>query len=85
MTLILAAIGAAWAAPALGGLRLGDQPVPVARTTYVVREGDTLWSIAKRLSPGHDPRPAVDALQTANAVDPGMLVPGSTLVVPGGV
>ena len=59
-----------------------ERSVTMARSSYVVREGDTLWSIAERLSPGHDPRPVVDALRQANGVDPGMLVPGSTLVVP---
>lgn len=29
---------------------------------YVVRPGDTLWSIASRLDPGGDPRPIVDEL-----------------------
>jgi nucleoid-associated protein YgaU len=65
---------------------LGDGPtVPPegrARTTYVVRPGDTLWSIATELRPGEDPRPVVDALVLANRVDPGDLVPGQQLVVP---
>lgn len=55
----------------------------VERVTYVVRPGDTLWSIAERLVPGEDPRPLVDALARANAVSPGTLVPGQVLVVPG--
>jgi hypothetical protein len=33
-----------------------------APTVYVVRSGDTLWSIAQRLRPDADPRPLVDAL-----------------------
>lgn len=55
----------------------------VGRVTYVVRPGDTLWSIAEQLAPGEDPRPLVDALARANAVPPGALVPGQVLVVPG--
>jgi LysM repeat protein len=35
---------------------------PVARTTYVVAPGDTLWSIARRLVPEGDVRPVVDSL-----------------------
>ena len=56
---------------------------PARRGSYVVREGDTLWSIARRLAPGTDPRRVVDQLVRANGVDPGSLVPGQTLVVPG--
>jgi LysM repeat protein len=59
--------------------------VLVSGSSYVVRRGDTLWSIAEGLSPGEDPRPVVDALASVNDLDPGMLVPGRTLVVPSGV
>lgn len=51
---------------------LGDSPgapptpTPVAGHTYVVRPGDTLWSIASTLAPDRDPRPVVDALRKAN-------------------
>jgi hypothetical protein len=47
-----------------------------------VREGDTLWTIARRLAPESDPRPIVDVLSTANGLDAGQIVPGQTLVVP---
>jgi nucleoid-associated protein YgaU len=54
---------------------------PSART-YVVRSGDTLWSIAVRLGgPDADPRPLVEAIAAANHTD-GMLVPGQTLRLP---
>ena len=55
---------------------------PAAAERYVVRAGDTLWSIASRGRPGDDPRPLVDAIEAANHVDPGSLVPGQTLLVP---
>lgn len=35
---------------------------PFTGTTYVVQPGDSLWSIAKRVAPGRDPRPVVDEL-----------------------
>ncbi|MGI8793399.1 MAG: LysM peptidoglycan-binding domain-containing protein [Acidimicrobiales bacterium] len=34
----------------------------VDQTTYVVRSGDTLWSIARRAQPSGDIRPLVDRL-----------------------
>jgi hypothetical protein len=50
--------------------------------TYVVRPGDTLWSIARRSSPSVDPRLVVGAIASANQVDPGALVPGQQLSIP---
>jgi Tfp pilus assembly protein FimV len=45
--------------------------------TVVVEPGDTLWSIAKRLAPGADPRQVVDALVKARGTT--ALVPGESL------
>ena len=50
--------------------------------TYVVRPGDTLWSIARRSYPSVDPRLVVGAIASANQVDPGALVPGQELSIP---
>lgn len=75
-------IGAAWAAPAVRALGADAQPVPVSSVRYVIREGDTLWSIAQRLSPGEDPRAVVDALAAVNGVRAGELTPGQTLLMP---
>jgi len=75
-----AVLGALWGP--LG--RLGGQERAAgsaAAHRYVVRPGDTLWSIAKRVAPGRDPRQVVDTLAALNHVDPGRLVPGSTLLV----
>jgi Tfp pilus assembly protein FimV len=49
---------------------------------YVVRAGDTLWSIAASRAPGSDPRRVVQAIVDANQVDAGTLVPGQALVIP---
>ena len=38
---------------------------PVAADTYVVRSGDTLWSIARRMQPSGDIRPLVDRIAAA--------------------
>ena len=53
---------------------------PVAKATYVVRSGDTLWTIAKRIQPTGDVRPLVDALAAARDGRP--LQPGERIVVP---
>jgi LysM repeat protein len=50
--------------------------------TYVVRPGDTLWSIARSSSPSDDPRLVVSAIRAANDVDPAALVPGQQLSIP---
>jgi Tfp pilus assembly protein FimV len=50
--------------------------------TYVVRPGDTLWSIATRFAPSRDPRLVVDAIRSANGVDPAAVVPGQQLSIP---
>ena len=59
---------------------MGDGPVRPA--TYVVRPGDTLWSIAVRVSPGSDPRGVVDRIARANGVETTRLVPGQRLILP---
>ena len=59
-------VGAAWAGPALRALT-PDPPARVAQSAYVVRQGDTLWSIAHRLAKGEDPRPLVDAISAASS------------------
>ena len=84
LTVSLTLVAAAWAGPAVRALGFPETPARVSQTSYVVREGDTLWSIARRLSPGSDPRPIVDLLSATNGVDAGRLVPGQTLVVSAG-
>jgi len=76
-------VGAAWAGPAVRALT-PDQPVRVTRSAYTVRQGDTLWSIARHLSPSGDPRSIVDSLSADNAISAGELVPGQVLVVSAG-
>jgi Tfp pilus assembly protein FimV len=71
---------------AAGAVRRGEAPAPPAATRpvqlVVVRDGDTLWSIAERVRPDQDPRITVDAIVSTNAVDAGALVPGQSLAVP---
>jgi nucleoid-associated protein YgaU len=56
---------------------------PRAHRVYVVRGGDTLWSIAGRVAPDADPRAVVDALVRANHLRDAAISPGQTLRVPG--
>jgi Tfp pilus assembly protein FimV len=68
-----------------GAVRRGQAPdvappVPVERV--VVRDGDTLWSIAQRVRPDADPRETVAEIVRSNGVDAGGLVPGQSLAVP---
>ncbi|HVM09218.1 MAG TPA: LysM domain-containing protein [Acidimicrobiales bacterium] len=53
---------------------------PVAKATYVVRSGDTLWTIARRIQPQGDVRPLVDALAAERDGRP--LQPGERIAVP---
>ena len=67
-------------ARATGG-RLDHRSAQVART-YVIRPGDTLWSIAVGVAPGRDPRPLIAAIQSTNDLRAGHLVPGRPLAIP---
>ena len=85
----LAVMAAAAIVSVILGLRLGSAlgsvpasaperpPVPSA---YVVRPGDTLWSIASQLQPDGDVRNLVADLIKANGGD--SIVSGQTLMVP---
>jgi len=50
------------------------------RGTYVVRSGDTLWSIAQRADPTGDPRPIVS--QLAGELGTYTVVPGEQVTIP---
>lgn len=64
----VAAVGAGPATPGSG------------ESVYIVRPGDSLWSIAAGLAPGEDPRPLVDALARRNGGTG--IEAGQRLVVP---
>ena len=81
--MVAGVIWAAWAGPLTAAAPASGGIEPASAESYVVRGGDTLWDIAAMIAPGRDPRPVVDAISRANDVDPGALVPGQTLVIPG--
>ena len=51
------------------------------KRTYIVRPGDTLWSVAEHMYSG-DPRQGVWELQQRNHLASATIVPGAKLVVP---
>jgi hypothetical protein len=68
---------------AAAAVRPGDDAPPAPPSSVVVvRDGDTLWSIALRARPGDDPRATILEIQQRNGVDAGSIVPGMTLQVP---
>lgn len=76
-----AALAGAWAGPVAEAVG-SSGATPATRAAYVVRAGDTLWSIAEGMVDGEDPRPLVDSIADANELDPGALIPGQVLVIP---
>lgn len=82
VTVAAAIVAVAWSGAVGNAIGAGDPVRLSARTGYVVREGDTLWSIAERMAPGEDPRPLVDAISAANRLEAASIVPGQTLIVP---
>lgn len=68
------------AAPSRSGPAPGVSFRPVARATYVVQPGDTLWRIARSVQPSGDVRPLVQ--QLADQRGGAALRAGERLVLP---
>lgn len=77
-----AAVVGLWTGPVANALDGSEPPIARRGSAYVVRSGDTLWSIARRVAPERDPRSVVDDIAAANGVRAGALVPGQTLSIP---
>ncbi len=65
-----------------GPAKVVVHPVRSWEEVYVVRVGDTVWSIAERMAGGGDPRVMVDAIAARNHLDAGAIVPGQSVIVP---
>jgi hypothetical protein len=87
--LVGVALAIALSAPVAAALGRHPEPhagkvLPIQRweQVYVVRPGDTVWSVAESAAGGADPRPWVDAIAARNAIEPGAVVPGQALIIP---
>jgi nucleoid-associated protein YgaU len=87
--MVSVAVGLVLGAPVAGALGRHPRPaepkvLPASRReqVYVVRTGDTVWSIAERTAAGADPRALVDAIAARNGIEAGAVVPGQALVIP---
>lgn len=56
---------------------------PVATVSVVVEQGDSLWAIAQRVTPGSDPREVVREIRALNGLRSNLIQPGQALLVPG--
>lgn len=61
---------------------MNAEPTPVAVTSYTVKPGDSLWTIARRLDPSGDARVGVDRLMRLNGLRSGTVYPGRELQIP---
>jgi LysM domain-containing protein len=83
LTVLILALTAFLVGPVSHALVAGAEVRRAPHRTYVVRPGDTIFSIASRqVTEGADPRPMVDAIEDANEIGPGRLIPGQALVIP---
>ncbi len=67
--------------------RVGSQAAPrgaerAELRQTVVQPGESLWAIAKRVAPGHDPRAVIDQLAELNDLQGRAVQAGQALVVP---
>jgi hypothetical protein len=73
--------GTLWmAGRALGG----SEPTPSASGgRHIVREGETLWGIARGVvGPEGDPRPVVEAIRESSGLGAWSVLTGQTIVLP---
>lgn len=77
----LALFGIVLASGAAADAAVGLRITP-ATATVVVQQGESLWSIARALAPGEDPRGMVHRIQELNGIGDWPIVPGQRLVVP---
>ena len=68
-----------------GALASGDAGASAGSfDTVTVMPGESLWSIAQDVAPGHDPRDVVYELKRLNNLAGGLVSPGQQIAVPAG-
>jgi len=59
------------------------ESMPSASDTYVVADGETLWSIAEAITPSsRDVRDTIETVKSMNLLDSANIRPGDQLLVP---
>lgn len=56
--------------------------VTTASPTTTVHAGETLWAVARRVNPGHDPRALVQAIRDLNHLSTAAVQAGQQLLLP---
>lgn len=59
-----------------------ERPTPTSYAATTVHAGETLWAVAQRVAPGHDPREVVAQLRALNHLSDGGLQVGQQLLLP---
>ncbi len=59
-----------------------EAPRHTAYASTTVHSGETLWSVAKRVAPGHDPREVIAQIQHLNHLRGGAVQAGQQLLLP---
>lgn len=75
---VVAALGG----PVSRAAEVGHEPALVSSRSYVVRPGDSLWSIAAVVFPDRDPREVIHDLDALNEASVDRLTPGMVLIIP---
>lgn len=57
-------------------------PHPPTYQQTTVHTGESLWAVARRVAPGHDPRQVIDKLRALNHLSSAIVIPGQQLLVP---
>lgn len=61
----------------------GDASAPSAElNTVTILDGQSLWSVAEDIAPGHDPRDVIADIVKLNGLDSANVPSGATLAVP---
>lgn len=50
--------------------------------SYVIKKGDTLWSIAEKIGGNDDPRLIIDRIRELNCLDSANIKPGDIIFIP---